>query len=124
MRACKGILAHNEENYRLSKSSVERSGKEKKAQFYDLLTRHGLEGILERKRRYGLDLIFLFTSSFIDESLGLEECCELTREHVQNSHIVNSVLSNHRVEVSVEGEVNVLYSGIEEFKSMVEEVSV
>lgn len=82
LRACNDILGHNEEKYALPGLHVDFAITEKPAQPSGLFARNEAHGMLEDQNYYAVDMDFLLLTSCIDESLGFDRRCELTRMEV------------------------------------------
>lgn len=66
-----------------------------------ILTKNGLNGMLEGRDYKGLDKVFPFIAAFLDRCTGHERTVPMTRVHTMYSEIVNEVTGD---EYKISGE--------------------
>lgn len=93
-KASNGILTHITDMHSIPGFHVCFAKKEQTAQLSSLLTEEGLRGMMEKRRYYAVDVLFLFEASFDDRCLGFVERCDLTWTSVRYALKVNKKLSD------------------------------
>lgn len=94
--ACKGILAHVEEKYKLPGEHVNSTTKERTAQLSGLLTEKSLRQMLEEKNHFAADILFPFVAPLTDRCVEFKASCDLTSIVMQYNDIVRSALVEHK----------------------------
>lgn len=122
-RVCSVILPHIEEKHALPGLRVNCTKRVKTAHLYCLFTRDGLQGMLNGKNYYAVDIIFSLISLFIDNRLGFQVRCKRTGMNLQYSKIFKKILVDHSGEILVERALMVFWSEGEIFKRVVDRVS-
>lgn len=78
----------------------------------------GLRGMLQGKDYCTLDLVFPFVASFIDHTTGLVEQAPMTRLHIMNSDLDNSLIRYNSGEMTDYVRIEELRRHIKEFERL------
>lgn len=116
LKACKGILAHNEGKCPVSGLYVDHTIKQQTAQLDGLFREDGLRGIMRGRNYYASDIVFPFVAPFIHKIFGFVERCSLTTMTVLYTEMANKVLFDQSGGAWVEGESVRLWSEIWKLK--------